>query len=135
MAGAVSASAFALAHSVGGDQGAVVFADRFAFGVVASVLAWRTGGLEAGVAAHAVNNMVALVPVVLTGQLAAALTPGPGSLDLLQLGVDVAVLAVLAVVLDALARRRGLVRTTTLPLPPGQRPPLPPAGPAAPAIG
>ena len=133
VAGAVSASAFALAH--GGDQGAAVFADRFAFGVVASVLAWRTGGLEAGIAAHALNNMVIFVPVVLTGQLADALDPRAGSLSLLQLVLDVAVLAVLTVVLDALAKRRGLVRTTTLALPPGQSPPLPPAGPAAPSIG
>ena len=133
VAGVVSASLFALAH--GGDQGPLLFADRFAFGVVASVLAWRTGGLEAGIAAHALNNMVIFVPVVLTGQLASALDPqSVGDATLLQVGVDVAVLAVLAVVLDALAKRRGLVRTTTLPLPPGQRPPLPPA-PPAPAIG
>lgn len=122
VAGAVSASFFALAH---GSQGPFLFADRFAFGVVASVLAWRTGGLEAGIAAHALNNMVIFVPVVLTGQLASALDPGDATA--LQLGVDVVVLALLVLVLDALARRRGLVRTTTLALPPGQRPPLPPA--------
>lgn len=122
VAGAVSASAFALAH---GSQGPFLFADRFAFGVVASVLVWRTGGLEAGIAAHALNNMVIFVPVVLTGQLASALDPGDATA--LQLGVDLVVLSLLVVVLDRMAGRRGLVRTTALPLPPGQRPPLPPA--------
>lgn len=126
VAGVVSASAFALAH--GGDQGPFLFADRFAFGVVASVLAWRTGGLEAGIAAHALNNMVIFVPVVLSGQLASALDPqSVGDATSAQVGVDVVVLALLVLVLDRLGKRRGLVRTTTLPLPPGQRPPLPPA--------
>lgn len=125
VAGAVSASLFALAH---GSQGPFLFADRFAFGVVASVLVWRTGGLEAGIAAHALNNMVILVPVVLTGQLAEALDPtSAGDIGLGALALDVVVLALLVLVLDRLAEKRGLVRTTTLALPPGQRPPLPPA--------
>ncbi len=110
VAGAVSASLFALAH---GSQGPWLFADRFAFGVIASILAWRTGGLEAGIAAHALNNMVIFVPVVLTGQLAGALDPGDATW--VQVASDVVVLALLVVVLDALAKRRGLVRTTTLP--------------------
>ncbi len=113
VAGAVSASLFALAH---GSQGPWLFADRFAFGVIASVLAWRTGGLEAGIAAHALNNMVIFVPVVLSGQLAGALDPGDATW--VQVAVDVVVLTLLVVVLDALAKRRGLVRTTTLPVGP-----------------
>lgn len=36
-----------------------VFFDRFAFGFVAAWLAIRTGGLEAGIALHALNNYVA----------------------------------------------------------------------------
>jgi membrane protease YdiL (CAAX protease family) len=54
VAGAVSATLFALAH---GGQEPALFADRFAFGVVASWLVWRTGGLEASIALHAANNL------------------------------------------------------------------------------
>ncbi len=113
VAGGVSAALFALAH---GSQGPWLFADRFAFGVVASILAWRTGGLEAGIAAHTLNNMVIFVPVVLTGQLAGALDPGDATW--VQFASDVVVLSLLVVVLDRLARRRRLVRTTTLPVGP-----------------
>lgn len=48
---------FALAHGFG--QSWPVFFDRFAFGVVAGVLVIRTGGLEAGIAMHVVNNFLA----------------------------------------------------------------------------
>lgn len=39
----------------------------FYFGVVASVLVWRTGGLEAPIAMHVVNNLVGLSLVPFTG--------------------------------------------------------------------
>lgn len=42
-----------------GTQGVALFASRFAFGVVVGWLVVRTGGLEAGVAAHVVNNLLA----------------------------------------------------------------------------
>lgn len=47
---------FALAH---GSQSLPVFFDRFAFGVVAGILVIRTGGLEAAIAMHVLNNFVA----------------------------------------------------------------------------
>ncbi|MFD6448881.1 CPBP family intramembrane glutamic endopeptidase, partial [Promicromonospora sp. NPDC060204] len=52
----VSALLFALAH---GTQSPWLFADRLVFGLVASLLVWRTGGLEVAVALHAANNLVA----------------------------------------------------------------------------
>ncbi len=48
---------FALFH--GFSQAPPVFFDRFAFGVVAGVLVLRTGGLEASIAMHVLNNFLA----------------------------------------------------------------------------
>ncbi len=53
-----SALVFALFH---GTQNAWLFASRFAFGVLAAVLVVYIGGLEAGIAAHIVNNVCAFV--------------------------------------------------------------------------
>ena len=43
----VSAVMFALLH---GMQNPALFVDRLAFGLLAAILVWRTGGLEAGIA-------------------------------------------------------------------------------------
>src|SRR4029078_8399002 len=52
----VPAFLFGLAHGLG--QSPPVFFDRFAFGLVAGVLVVMTGGLEAGIAMHVLNNFV-----------------------------------------------------------------------------
>ncbi|MFD2792984.1 type II CAAX prenyl endopeptidase Rce1 family protein [Promicromonospora vindobonensis] len=52
----VTAFLFALAH---GSQSPWLFADRLVFGLIASLLVWRTGGLEIAVALHAANNLLA----------------------------------------------------------------------------
>ena len=52
----VTALLFALAH---GTQSPWLFGDRLVFGLVASVLVWRTGGLECAVALHVANNLLA----------------------------------------------------------------------------
>ncbi|WBU37318.1 CPBP family intramembrane glutamic endopeptidase [Homoserinibacter sp. YIM 151385] len=41
----------------------------FSFGMLLSVVVWRTGGLEASVAIHVVNNLVALLPIAFLGGL------------------------------------------------------------------
>ena len=51
-----SALIFALLHGV---QSPALFAHRLAFGLVAGALVVVTGGLEAGIAAHVVNNVAA----------------------------------------------------------------------------
>jgi membrane protease YdiL (CAAX protease family) len=61
-----SALLFALFH---GSQNLPLFIDRFAFGLLAAVLAWRTGGLEAGIAAHTANNLLAYGSAALTGSI------------------------------------------------------------------
>ncbi len=63
-----SAAVFALFH---GTQNAWLFGSRFAFGVLAAVLVVYVGGLEAGIAAHVVNNVFAFAYAGLTTGIAA----------------------------------------------------------------
>jgi hypothetical protein len=53
----VPAFLFGVAHGIGQDV--PTFFDRFAFGLVAGVLVLVTGGIEAGIAMHVLNNFVA----------------------------------------------------------------------------
>ncbi|HET7358411.1 MAG TPA: CPBP family intramembrane glutamic endopeptidase [Nocardioidaceae bacterium] len=52
----ISAVLFAFAH---GGQNFPLFFDRFFFGFIAAWLVTRTGGLEAGIAMHVLNNFLA----------------------------------------------------------------------------
>ena len=63
----VSSLVFALLH---GTQNLPLFADRLAFGLLAALLVWRTGGLEAGIAAHVINNVFAYLIAALTTSVA-----------------------------------------------------------------
>ena len=63
----VSSVLFALFH---GSQNLPLFVDRLAFGLLAAALVWRTGGLEAGIAAHVINNVFAYTFAGLTGTIA-----------------------------------------------------------------
>lgn len=87
-----SALLFALFH---GTQNLPLFVDRFAFGLLAALLVYSTGGLEAGIAAHAINNVYAFGLAGFTGTIA-------GARGLQQIGwssaaVDVGGFAVFAV--------------------------------------
>ena len=55
---------FALAH---GSMDGWVLADLGFFAAAATILVWRTGGLEAGIAIHAVNNVMIFVLVITMG--------------------------------------------------------------------
>ena len=63
----VSSVVFALLH---GTQNLPLFVDRLAFGLLAAILVWRTGGLEAGIAAHVINNVCAYLIAGLTSSIA-----------------------------------------------------------------
>lgn len=102
-----SAAIFAFFHGV---QNPWLFADRFAFGVLAGWLVVKTGGLEAGIGAHIVNNVCAF--------LYAGLSTGIAELKALQqigwaqaVG-DIAMFGVFALAAWLVARRLG-VRTHT----------------------
>ncbi|MGZ4616497.1 MAG: CPBP family intramembrane glutamic endopeptidase [Actinomycetes bacterium] len=103
VAAAVSAALFALAH---GASDPWLFSDRVAFGLVASWVAWRTGGLEAAVALHIANNLVALVYGAATGTLADAFAMT--AVDWPYVVLDVAMLVVFAVLVARLAGRWSL---------------------------
>jgi len=73
----VPALLFALAHGLGQDV--PVFFDRFAFGIVAGLLVLLTGGLEAGIAMHVLNNFLAFGLALAFSDMTAALNPTGGS--------------------------------------------------------
>lgn len=72
-----SALLFALAHGLG--QSWPVFIDRLAFGLVSGVLVVLTGGLEAGIAMHVLNNVFAFGIALAVGDMASTLNPTGGT--------------------------------------------------------
>ena len=74
---AVPAVLFALAHGLG--QSWPIFFDRLAFGLVAGTLVILTGGLEAGIAMHVLNNWLAFGLALAYGDMSSALNPTGGT--------------------------------------------------------
>lgn len=103
-----SAAIFALFH--GSQQNVPLLVDRFAFGVLAGVLVWRTGGLEAGIAAHVANNVSAFLLAGLTTSMAEV--KATTVIDWAAAGWDLARFTLFVLVALGLARLLGL-RTTT----------------------
>jgi uncharacterized protein len=66
-----TATLFAAAH---GAQNFPLFFDRFAFGLIAGWLVTKTGGLEAGIAMHILNNFLAFGLALTFGNITATLT-------------------------------------------------------------
>jgi membrane protease YdiL (CAAX protease family) len=97
VAGLVTATTFSLAHL---PPDLPTFLQRFAVGLAASAVVWLTGGLEAAIALHAVNNVVVFV-------LAGALGGGPAGTTLSGRGqwLDVALICVALAVFVALVAR------------------------------
>ena len=104
LAAGVSATAFAFAH---GTQNLWLFADRFLFGLVASWLVWRTGGLEASIAVHGANNVLSFGLAIITGQVGDMLASTEATVSLLAW--DAGILAVVVGAVE-LARRRWSVQ-------------------------
>jgi membrane protease YdiL (CAAX protease family) len=105
VAGLVSATVFALLH---GSQNVWLFGDRFVFGLIASYLVWRTGGLEAAIVLHAISNISSIIPAALEGSLDDALTLTSAPVGTVAL--DVVMLLVGAFLVVWLARRDGVTR-------------------------
>ena len=95
----VSAVLFALLH---GLQNPALFADRLAFGLLAGLLVWRTGGLEAGIAAHVVNNVCAYTLAGLTTSIAAL--KAIREISWVEAGFDIGGFALFAALAYALSR-------------------------------
>ena len=113
----LSAATFSLAH---GSLDPWILLDLAAFAVAAVLLTWRTGGLEAAVALHVVNNVVIIAVGTLVGTVedsyVGAETAGSPAATLLS----VAVVAVATALLLWQARRAGIART--VPVTVGARP-------------
>jgi uncharacterized protein len=92
---------FAVAHL---QFAPALFADRLLLGLVLAYLAIRTGGLEAGIAIHAVKNLAVLIPAGLLGSVSDALDPH--GVSWLPLIVDVVLLAIAVSWILALVARR-----------------------------
>lgn len=72
----VPALLFALAH---GAQDPPIFIDRLAFGIVAGALVIVTGGLEAAIAMHVLNNLLAFGLALAFTDMSTALNPTAGT--------------------------------------------------------
>ncbi|MFL6022092.1 MAG: CPBP family intramembrane glutamic endopeptidase [Marmoricola sp.] len=110
----VSGVLFALAHGV---QNAPLFVDRLTFGVLAAYLVYRTGGLEAGIALHIWNNLIAFGFALFLGDIDTTLNVTEVSWSNLPLTITQNGVYLLLVL--NLARRMGITSRTTPPvLPP-----------------
>ena len=79
-----SSVVFALLH---GSQNLALFVNRLAFGLLAGVMVWWVGGLEAGIAAHVMNNVIGFVWAGLTSSIA-ALKAVPGVIVVLVVDAE-----------------------------------------------
>jgi membrane protease YdiL (CAAX protease family) len=103
---------FALAH---GAQNFPLFFDRFAFGLMAGLTVILLGGLEAGIALHILNNLVAFAAAIFFGDLQGALQVS--EVSWWQLPVTVSQNGVYLLLVLLVARRMGLGNKTTPPRP------------------
>jgi len=117
---------FAVAH---GSQNLPLFVDRFAFGLTAGGLVILTGGIEAGIAMHVVNNVVVLAIAAAAGTLTQTL--GTTEAGWTVVAVDLAQFVVYAGLVVLLCRRIRPQRLTAGP-PEGETAAPQPGPPAAP---
>ncbi|WP_328326500.1 CPBP family intramembrane metalloprotease [Kribbella sp. NBC_00382] len=105
---------FTMAHGVWPWESPALFLDRFAFGLVAGLLAVLTGGLEAPIAAHAANNVITFIYAALTNSVGDSLgaSDAPWSLVI----VDVVKFAAFGAIAVLLARKQGMATRCELPL-------------------
>ncbi|MFE4423256.1 type II CAAX prenyl endopeptidase Rce1 family protein [Streptomyces sp. NPDC056817] len=118
---------FAAAHGWGTPWG---FADLLVFGAVAGLLTIRTGGLEASIALHALNNLLAFgLSAMYVDGLASDETAADAPWQLAL--VDMASVLLFAAIVLRLARRRHpqhLSAPVPEPIPPHLLPYVPPQG-------
>jgi uncharacterized protein len=107
----VPALLFALAH---GAQNAPLFFDRFAFGLMAGFLVLVVGGLEAGIALHVLNNLLAFGLAIAFGDVTQSLTVS--HVSWWQIPLTVTQNGVYLVLVMLVARRMGVQRRTSPPV-------------------
>lgn len=102
---------FALAH---GAQNFPLFFNRFAFGLMAGLVVVLVGGLEAGIALHILNNLVAFAIAIAFGDLQGALTVS--EVSWWHLPVTVVQNGIYLLLVLLVARGMGLRNTTSPPV-------------------
>ncbi len=102
----LSSTVFMLLHGAGDVWLNITY---FSMGMLFSYLTWRTGGLEAAVAMHAANNLIALVFVPFQ-DLSDIFDREAGAGDATVL-IQLALLAISATVIVVMARRGGTQRS------------------------
>lgn len=104
---------FAAAH---GSRDPWIFIDLAIFGGACTVLALRTGGLEAPIALHAMNNMVGMIVTLLWGGFGEGFVDGESVGEPLDAALTLVVCAIAVPMLLRLAVRHG-IRSTAAPPP------------------
>ena len=120
VAGLASGLLFALAH---GQQDLPTFLSRLAFGLTASLVVYRTGGLEASIAYHTMNNVLLFV-LLLAADPSLEVEVSSGAVLL----TDLAVMAGFVGFVWWWSRRRSIQRTTAPTGPVAQLGPSAPSG-------
>ena len=126
----IGAAAFAAAH---GSPDPWVLADLGLFAVVASMLTWRTGGLEAAIVMHTVNNLGVFAVTVTIGGWAEAFVGEETTGTPLAFGISVLLHGTALALIWWQAKRVGLNPWFRPVLPGGSVVPVVPA--TAPAAG
>lgn len=101
----VSVAAFAAAH---GSADPWIVAELSSLAVLGAWLTWRTGGLEAAIALHVVNNVLVTLSGALLGGLSESYIDGETTGSPLSAGISWAVTLLASALLLRLARGRGL---------------------------
>ena len=114
----VTSTLFATAHGV---QNFPLFFDRFMFGLIAGYLVLRTGGLEAGIAMHILNNFLAFGFALTFGDLTESLNVSEiGRWNILLTLTQTGTYAVLVLLVG---KKMGLQTRTNPPAQPLRQPP------------
>jgi membrane protease YdiL (CAAX protease family) len=132
VATAVSTVLFALAH---GSLDLWVLGDIGCFAVVACLATWRTGGLEAGIALHAVNNLLAFFVTIVFGGWQNAFVGADTKGTPVQFGLSLLVHGIALALIWWQAGRQGLpyLSRPSVPAAPPQLPGPAPWQPVSPA--
>lgn len=108
VAGAVVSSLLFMAAHLAQDPWLLAY--YFGLGMMFCLYTWRTGGLESSIVLHTVNNVVSFVMTILLGGMDQVFERGAGTGSPVLL-LSLVVAAVVAVGLEYLARRTGLIST------------------------
>ena len=101
----LSAALFALAHT---SLDPWILIDLGGMAVACCYLTWRTGGLEAAIVLHVVNNLVLIILLTLFGGLEDAYVTDQTTSTLGAAGISVLATAIMTAILLWLARRSGI---------------------------